>query len=116
MPLLITESFRRARDVLHVAADADAKAIRRAYRKAVASHPPDRDADKFREIRTAYELLSDPMPRSEQLLTHPMPHASPPPLPDAVQPTEHVGIERELLRAIVGTISVRALLEDLETP
>jgi len=116
MPLLITEPFRRARDVLQVAADADAKAIRRAYRKAVASNPPDRDADKFREIRSAYEFLSDPMPRAEQLLMHLMPHASPPPLPDSLQQSEDAHIERELLRAIVGKISVRALLEELETP
>lgn len=115
MPLLITEPFRQARELLEVAADADAKAIRRAYRKAVASNPPDREPEKFREIRSAYELLNDPMPRAEQLLMHALPHTSPPPLPDAVGPSAEAPIERELLRAVVGKLSVRALLDDRET-
>jgi hypothetical protein len=31
--------------------------LRRAYLRAVKAHPPERDADGFREVREAYELL-----------------------------------------------------------
>lgn len=48
-------------DVLDVAKDADAGAIKKAYRKAANAHHPDKggDADKFNEIQTAYDVLSD---------------------------------------------------------
>lgn len=45
--------------------------IRNAYLALVRLHPPDADADKFREIYTAYQTLSEPMVQAIQLLKLP---------------------------------------------
>jgi hypothetical protein len=42
---------------LGLEAPASAEAIRRAYLRAVREHPPERDADGFRRVREAYDLL-----------------------------------------------------------
>jgi hypothetical protein len=42
---------------LGLVAPASAEAIRRAYLRSVRKHPPERDADGFRRVREAYELL-----------------------------------------------------------
>jgi len=49
-------------ETLGVAKTADAKDIKRAYRKAAMKHHPDKggDAEKFKEITKAYEVLQDP--------------------------------------------------------
>jgi DnaJ-class molecular chaperone len=53
--------------VLGVGREADPEAIKRAYRRLVlALHPdsaPEPNADRFRAVREAYELLSDPVRR-----------------------------------------------------
>lgn len=53
-------------DLLGVARNADAEAIKRAFRRAASVHHPDKggDARKFAEVRAAYELLSDPTRRA----------------------------------------------------
>ena len=55
-------------------ADADDAAIRTQYRELVKQHPPDRDAERFQTIRTAYELLSDPRARAEERVLGPAPY------------------------------------------
>jgi len=45
--------------VLGVAEDADDAEIRRRYLALVRDFPPDRDPDRFREYRAAYDALSD---------------------------------------------------------
>lgn len=114
MPVAITKPFRQARETLNLDGGADEKTVRRAYRKAVAKHPPDRDPDRFREIRSAYELLSDPITRADHLLQAPLPHTSPPPLPDVSQEPE-VPFGHAILRAIAGRIPVAILLDDEQT-
>lgn len=49
-------------EVLGIERDATTKQIKKAYRKAALKHHPDRggDANKFKSISTAYEVLSDP--------------------------------------------------------
>src|SRR5512138_1512464 len=44
---------------LGLTAPASADQIRRGYLRAVRAHPPERDADGFRRVRDAYELLKD---------------------------------------------------------
>jgi DnaJ-class molecular chaperone len=54
-------------NALGVSQKASPEQIKNAYRKLVALHHPDRggDKDKFHEIQMAYDILSDPVKRSE---------------------------------------------------
>lgn len=54
-------------ETLEVEKDADAKAIKKAYRKMAIKHHPDKGGDehKFKEINAAYEVLSDPEKRAK---------------------------------------------------
>ena len=53
-------------ETLEVDKDADANAIKKAYRKLSRTHHPDKGGDehKFKEINAAYEILSDPDKRA----------------------------------------------------
>lgn len=80
----LTAPFEEARAALGIdAAEVDAAAVKRAYRRALAEHPPDTDPDGFRRIRDAYELLRDPWTRAKELLDNPLPQAPPPGAPAA---------------------------------
>jgi len=52
-------------DVLCVDKDADAKTMKKAYRKLCLKHHPDKGGDEhfFKEVNAAYEILSDPKKR-----------------------------------------------------
>lgn len=58
-------------DVLGISRDADDKEIKRAYRKLAKKYHPDANPndstaeDKFKEVNTAYEVLSDPEKRKQ---------------------------------------------------
>ena len=52
-------------EILDVGPEADTEAVRAAYLAAVRRHPPDRDPDAFRRIRSAYDVLADPVRRAE---------------------------------------------------
>ena len=101
--------FEEARRLLGVSPEDDATAIKRAYRRAVLENPPDRDAEAFRRIRDAYELLLDPIPRARELLLHPLPHVPPPTLiaPSDAPPPEAAVIH--LLRRVVARLPAQQL-------
>ncbi len=65
----MSTSVSSAHAVLGVALDATPEEVRRAYLGLVRQYPPDRDAEKFREIHTAYQLLNDPLVQAEAFLT-----------------------------------------------
>lgn len=48
---------------LELSPDADEKTIRRRYLELVRQYPPDRDAQRFQEIRSAYDALRAPAER-----------------------------------------------------
>ena len=78
-------SVANAHTVLGVALDATPDEVRRAYLGLVRQYPPDRDAEKFREIHTAYQLLSDPLVQAEAFL---MPSRDPPDLSQIIAVAE----------------------------
>ncbi len=47
--------------ILGLSATAEPDEIRRRYLELVRQHPPDRDPQRFAEIRAAYDELSDPV-------------------------------------------------------
>lgn len=56
-------------EVLDVARDAEASAIRKAYHRAALQHHPDKSTaadaeERFREVQAAYEILSVPAERA----------------------------------------------------
>ena len=51
-------------EILKVPKNADNSEIKRAYFSAVKKHSPDRDPEKFKAIRAAYQTLSDPKSRA----------------------------------------------------
>jgi len=95
--------FEEARAALGLGeAEEDPAAIKRAYRRALAEHPPDTDPDGFRRVRDAYELLRDPWARAEELLLRPTP-AAPPPAPPAAPPAAPRGATAVALLRMAAT-------------
>ncbi|MBI2373638.1 MAG: J domain-containing protein [Deltaproteobacteria bacterium] len=82
----LNEPFLQARRTLGVGLDDPASAIRRAYRRAVAEHPPDRDPEAFQRLRAAFELLTDPLEATAQRLDSKGPMVPPPVLPPPPAP------------------------------
>ncbi|MBI4865162.1 MAG: DnaJ domain-containing protein [Candidatus Riflebacteria bacterium] len=54
--------------ILGVSRTAGTDAIESAYRAMVRRFPPQREPERFKEVREAYERLSDPAARAEALL------------------------------------------------
>ena len=48
-------------EILGVAPDADLETLRRRYLELVRQHPPEKDPDRFSQIRAAYGLLRNPI-------------------------------------------------------
>lgn len=57
--------------VLGLSRNASAEEIRVRYLELVREFPPDREPDRFREIRAAYEAASDPLVLAQALLQPP---------------------------------------------
>lgn len=106
----ILRPFAEARALLGVASDADANVIKRAYRKLVLAHPPDIDPEGFRRVRDAFELLSLPGPRIQDLMLQPTPTIDPPPLPKPPEPPRVEPLPLVLLRLAAARVDAAALL------
>ncbi len=59
---------RSAHAILGIPHTATADEVRLAYLQLVKKHPPDRDADRFREIHTAYKTLSTPLAQADAIV------------------------------------------------
>ncbi|AKQ64270.1 hypothetical protein A176_001182 [Myxococcus hansupus] len=57
------EPRRSPYEVLGIAVDADARAIKKAYFERIRQNPPETHPEVFKQLREAYELLSDPEAR-----------------------------------------------------
>jgi len=99
----IMTPFEEAHAALGLGAvEGDPGTLKRAYRRAVVEHPPDRDPEGFRRARDAYELLCDPGSRARELLLSPVPMAPPPALPEA--PPRAGAAAVAVLRLVAGQI------------
>ena len=47
-------------EILGIDANADEKTIKKAYFRLIRVHSPEKDPEKFQQIRAAYERLSNP--------------------------------------------------------
>ncbi len=54
--------------ILGIEASSSDEQIRHRYLELVRQHPPDRDPQRFAEIRAAYDRLRDPVTRLERML------------------------------------------------
>jgi hypothetical protein len=57
--------------ILGIAPDASEAAVRARYLELVKQYPPDREPEKFREIRAAFEAAKDPLTIARSLLAPP---------------------------------------------
>lgn len=62
--------------VLGISQDCDPETIRRRYLELVRAHSPERDPERFAEIREAYEQTRDPIVNLEHRLFNPVPGRS----------------------------------------
>lgn len=103
----LVDTFERAYAALGIESGAHTKAIKRAYRKKTLAHPPDKDPDKFVEIRTAYELLTQPYGRVTDLLERRAPLILPPPMPEIKRSPP---LYEVLLRRVAQNLTAEDLL------
>lgn len=84
----------RAAALLGVDLGADEQALHNAYVQQIKVHPPDKEPQRFEQLRDAYQLLRDPLQRAQDGLFDVDPRA---PLPalldDQEQLHRHVGPE-----------------------
>lgn len=112
MTAALIEAFHRrvdeARATLGVSPSDDAAAVRRAYRRAVGDHPPDRDAEGFQRVRAAYERLGGLLAEADAILDAKQPHIAAPAFEVADEEPDHA-----LVVHLVQTIITRLRLEDI---
>lgn len=107
--------FSRALEALELSGSETSRELRRAYRRLVAAHPPDRDPDGFRRVRAAYETLQEPEAAIDDLLLREV--AVPLPEPATPEALDVDGqLPRQLFSWIVSQVDGRALLGDLDDP
>ncbi len=84
--------------------------IKRAYRRAVAAHPPDRDPSGFRAIRSAYELINNPIAYARGQWDRRTPNVDPPQLPDTPPPPPRHAVAVELFRVVAARLPAKVYL------
>jgi len=101
----VLDSFTRARALLGLGSDErDPRAIKQAYRRQAAAHPPDQDPETFQALRAAYELLSDPLPFMDGWISQTTPDAALP--APQVPPLPQAHTARALLAAVVARLDL----------
>ena len=60
-------------EILGVNADADQKEIKKAYFRLIRVHSPEKDPEKFQQIRAAYDRLTNPQPETQEDFQFPLP-------------------------------------------
>ena len=112
----VVQPYLEARAALGVTPEASPSDVKSAYRRLVLEHPPDTDPEGFRQIRDAYELLTDTGVRAREILLRPLPAVAPPSLPDPGGDTARGATAIALLRAVAARLDTNALLGDKPAP
>ena len=107
----LVRPFREARELLGLQANASPEDLKRAWRRAAATHPPDGDPEAFRKVRGAYELLLDPLGSAQNLLYQPTSNVEPPVLPPPPPAPPPHALALELFRAVVNSLPASVFLE-----
>ncbi|GIV80628.1 MAG: hypothetical protein KatS3mg050_5022 [Litorilinea sp.] len=99
--------------LLGIPRQASDEEIKRAYFQRVREYPPEREPERFRAIRTAYELLRDPQSREQVdlLLLQP-----PPQLPNRRSPSYDLAIHAEALWSLAAEVVVPPMDADFDDP
>lgn len=94
--------------VLGVERNADIKIIKRAYFQLVRQHPPEKEPETFKEIRTAYELVRTPerRARTDLFLLQP-----PPDPPNRRSPSFDLNVHAQDILTLALRLGVAPLLE-----
>jgi len=95
----------RAAALLGVTAAATDQQLRAAYLQKVQQHPPDRDPERFEQIRDAYEQLRNPSVRARLVLED----------PDSIPTLESMLDGLPQKRAFVGSLPWIELLKEKRT-
>ena len=61
--------MRKDYEILGIDENADEKAIKRAYFKLIRTHSPEKDPERFQEIRAAYERLTEEKDQPENSIS-----------------------------------------------
>lgn len=61
-------------EILGIDTNADEKTIKKAYFRLIRTHSPEKDPEKFQQIRAAYERLSNPKEQERMELDFPLPN------------------------------------------
>lgn len=95
--------------VLELERQATAEEIKRAYFQLVRQFPPERDPQKFQEIRRAYEQLRDPELRSltDLFLLQP-----PPELPNRRRPSYDLSVHAEDIFQLAADLAATPMEQD----
>jgi len=106
----LTQPLLEAAALLDVDVDAEPRALRRAYRRAVRNHPPDRDPEGFARIRAAYELLDGSLEWVSTALVQRYPAG---PVPELPSPAARGSTIVAVFRDAVGRLPTKELMEEL---
>ena len=112
-PDVISQPSRDPYSVLGLSRQADDEDIKRAYFQLVRQFPPEREPEKFRDIRTAYEQLRDAESRAQIALFLLQP---PLPLPNRRRPSYDLSVHADDLLTLAMELVRTPMQHDFREP
>ena len=110
---VVSQPVRDPYGVLGLDRQASEAEIKRAYFQLVRQFPPEREPEKFRDIRTAYEQLRDAESRARIALFL---LQLPPPLPNRRRPSYDLSVHTDDLRTLAMELVRMPMQHDFREP
>jgi len=110
---VVSQPVRDPYGVLGLDRHASEAEIKRAYFQLVRHFPPEREPEKFRDIRTAYEQLRDAESRARIALFLVQP---PPPLPKRPRPSYDLSVHADDLLTLAMELVRTPMQHDVREP